>query len=131
MDLMKKCHSADSLLFATLFLSETERNNIVIAYLKQAGYNERNPLFTAISIFSCNVDELFKEDHLTQILMPSWRLHTAIVLKTLTAGQSTAKFVKAKEFMTRLADALLTRQNDVAAYLSLSLLADSFNFSLL
>ena len=78
-----------------------------------------------------NVDELFEEAYLSENLMPNWRIHCGMVLKTLTSGQTKAKFGRAREFFTRLAESLLTRKNDVVAYLSLSLLTDSFNFSLL
>ena len=130
-ELMTRSHNADGMLFASLFLSETERNQIFLAYLKQQGYAGGNPLYTAIAIMTGSVDELFEEQYLTKHLLPNWRIHCAIVLKTLTQGQSADKLSKAREFISRLADSLLTDCNDVVAYLSLSLLADSFSFSLL
>jgi len=106
---MVKNHSCDSMLIASLFLSESERNNIILSYMKQSGYNARNPLFTAISVMTGNIDELFLEDNLMQTLLPSWHLHAAMVFKTLASGQSSAKFVNARNFLMQLADALLQR----------------------
>lgn len=82
-DLLVQGQGADSLLFASLFLDEAQRNIIFRAYLKQQGYRESNPLFTAISILTDNVEELFLEQHLTSSVLPKWKVHTAAVLKTL------------------------------------------------
>ena len=130
-ELMTRGHSADGMLFAALFLPESERSQLFSAFLKQQGYSGQgpgaSPMYTAIAIMTGNVDELFEADYL-DAMVQSWRLHVALVLKALPSGQSSAKYVKAKEFLTRLADQLLLR-NDIEAYLSLSILADSFSFT--
>ena len=66
-----------------------------------------------------------------QSLLPDWRLHCAMVLKSLLKAQSSSKFAKTREFITRLAQELLLRKTDVVGYLTLSLLTDSFDFNML
>ena len=101
-----------------------------MAYLKQKGYHQ-SPLYTSIAIMTGCVDELFEEAYLAEQLLPNWRVHAGMVLKSLSLGQSAAKFTHAQDFFVRLADALLIRANDAIAYLTLSLLTDNFSYGLL
>jgi len=105
-ELLTRQHNADGILFAALFIDERERFQLFRAFLKQQGYAEAcqgcSPLFTLLSVMTGGLDELFEPLYLAQML-PQWQLHCQLLFKSLVSGQSSVKFLLAKEFVSRLA----------------------------
>lgn len=61
---MTSFNQADGLFFASLFLSESDRNQILSNYFRQQSFEKGNPLFTATAVMTGNIDSLFENSHL-------------------------------------------------------------------
>ena len=85
-ELVTRNHNADGLLFASLFLPESERHRLFKAHFKQSGYQEHgSPLYTALCIVMGQADDLLEESLFASIL-DDWQTHVGFTLKVMASA---------------------------------------------